>query len=955
MKKITLAVFVIFILMGQTFSFVVEPAEAGGCSVSIINVNPPSGATIDDADVKFGKISVDITISWSVSIPLENITGYDSGFVVILEKAVWDETKNDWQYLSPTIYTAGKTTISNSPKTLTFGFDPTKKYLLNATIGVEYGDGQFDSGLLPDFKYCNSYFEYILDYHMKSELLLDASFTITPESPTINADVYFMSTSTSPNSNIIENKWYLDGKYLQAVGNSETWNSKLSKGTHTVELTVTDNLGYTDTESKTFTVRDITVNKPILTVSTDKTTYITHEKIIVNGKVTFGGTPLSHVDVNLKIQQQNGKVNIWPGPLTESDGTFKVEYEVPTTTLNTVPPNPETWIIEVTANPAEAEYGAVKESLTVQILPVYLKLHSIHLVQVAEVPVIKGTTYIAADREAGLRVLVSCPNLKGYTNAAKPLVTISLNIEGNGVTVKQVQKKATIGADYSAVDFTFTLSKGTYFLNIQVDPYNEFMDTIYSQELNMNHFFTSKEMKTLKIEYVPLYIQLNSNEKLSEFDSFCVEHSNFIKNVYPVPDSKLKCYEVTETLSPVLLTPTLSLQRWLLLKALSLRSYLTADKVVGVLPADTGWWGPGEEGYSSWSVPPFFYYTRSVLVKYGSNEGVTAHEIGHTLGLNRFPWNEEYVTDPFFGKEVNGLILKEGQIFNVTNEDEKVQAFGVGTGKVYCFMGNNPGGLSPSWVCNKTFSELFESLMDPPEKIVYVSGVIYENDTVLLDNWYIGKGEPDPIDVGTYTIQCVSSTRNVLYSTNFGGEIEDFLGFGFVIPCPEGTTSVLIKRGEQILKEVQPSENLPIVDLQFPNGGEILNGEQVISWSGNDYDGDQLAYSVLCSSNKGETWTVIEVELNETSCEVDFSGCPEGNQYLIRVIATDGFNTGEDTSETTFTVNSNNNSSIDILSIVGIIAVIILGVILSVLIIRRRSKKSKILLPPPPPPPPPQY
>lgn len=38
------------------------------------------------------------------------------------------------------------------------------------------------------------------------------------------------------------------------MGNTESWSVKLSKGTHTVELTVTDNFGCIDTETKTFTV-----------------------------------------------------------------------------------------------------------------------------------------------------------------------------------------------------------------------------------------------------------------------------------------------------------------------------------------------------------------------------------------------------------------------------------------------------------------------------------------------------------------------------------------------------------------------------------------------------------------------------------------------------------------------------------------------------------------------------
>ncbi|RJS85130.1 hypothetical protein CW706_02125, partial [Candidatus Bathyarchaeota archaeon] len=322
------------------------------------------------------------------------------------------------------------------------------------------------------------------------------------------------------------------------------------------------------------------------------------------------------------------------------------------------------------------------------------------------------------------------------------------------------------------------------------------------------------------------------------------------------------------------------------------------------------WWGEGEQGYSSWIIKwgyfDALYWTRAVLVRYGAVRGVTAHEIGHTLGLNRY--REEYDEYPYFGKEIKGLILKNGQIYNVSRENEKVAAFGPGTGKVYCFMGSNPDYPSAIWVCDETYKELFKYLKDPPEeRILYVSGIIYKNDTVKLDNCYILKGEPDvpvgPLNEGKYKVQCISSSGKILYSANFGTELKnEFMAFGFSIPLPDETSTVAIKKGEEILNFIYKTPNSPAVEIIKPSGGEVKDETLDIEWKAEDPDGDKMYYSILYSYNEGESWIALAMEINETKYTINLSKLPGGDQCLIKVVATDGFNIGYDVSES-FTVN----------------------------------------------------
>jgi hypothetical protein len=115
-----------------------------------------------------------------------------------------------------------------------------------------------------------------------------------------------------------------------------------------------------------------------------------------------------------------------------------------------------------------------------------------------------------------------------------------------------------------------------------------------------------------------------------------------------------------------------------------------------------------------------------------------------------------------------------------------------------------------TWVCDETYLPLFTALKDPPdEPVLYVSGTIYKNRTTEFNNWYLTAGLPDPVDQGEYTVECLSDAGEVLYSTGFGYEAEEYLGFGFVIPYPEGTTKVRFSKDGVLLGRGLRQHTLP--------------------------------------------------------------------------------------------------------------------------------------------------
>ncbi|MCK4567487.1 MAG: hypothetical protein KAU48_09285, partial [Candidatus Thorarchaeota archaeon] len=53
----------------------------------------------------------------------------------------------------------------------------------------------------------------------------------------------------------------------------------------------------------------------------------------------------------------------------------------------------------------------------------------------------------------------------------------------------------------------------------------------------------------------------------------------------------------------------------------------------------------------------------------------------------------------------------------------------------------------------------------------------------------------------------------------------------------------------------------PTVTVTFPNGGEVLNGTELVTWDASDLEGDPLTFDVLYSNNSGSDWTSLATGL----------------------------------------------------------------------------------------------
>jgi hypothetical protein len=114
-----------------------------------------------------------------------------------------------------------------------------------------------------------------------------------------------------------------------------------------------------------------------------------------------------------------------------------------------------------------------------------------------------------------------------------------------------------------------------------------------------------------------------------------------------------------------------------------------------------------------------------------------------------------------------------------------------------------------------------------------------------------------------------------------------------IIPYQPGTIKVAIRYQGKTVAERSASANAPVVEVTEPKRGGQYRADINISWNGSDPDGDPLTFNILFSNDGGKTWEVLASGLEEENLVVNREDLPGGENSLIKVIASDGFYTGE--------------------------------------------------------------
>jgi len=170
-------------------------------------------------------------------------------------------------------------------------------------------------------------------------------------------------------------------------------------------------------------------------------------------------------------------------------------------------------------------------------------------------------------------------------------------------------------------------------------------------------------------------------------------------------------------------------------------------------------------------------------------------------------------------------------------------------------------------------------------------------------------GSHDAPGSGAVTLEVQTAGGQILFTRAFDPVSHDDhegIGGAFreIVPFPVGAARIVLKYGGATLATRVASANSPAVTLQSPNGGESwpASGQRTISWIASDADGDSLYFSLQYSADGGVTWSALASNLQDTTHDVEAAALGGSSQALIRVIASDGLNTGVDASDAPFSV-----------------------------------------------------
>jgi hypothetical protein len=266
---------------------------------------------------------------------------------------------------------------------------------------------------------------------------------------------------------------------------------------------------------------------------------------------------------------------------------------------------------------------------------------------------------------------------------------------------------------------------------------------------------------------------------------------------------------------------------------------------------------------------------------------------------------------------------------------------------------NKHGAENPDGYLNAI--EVFSPIEDPVALLV--RGQITSGDEVSLKPFLIlpdSNLDLQPGGDGDHFIVLYDDSGAVLSRWGFTPSFETYppppslpvsvpeIHFSYRVLWQEGIQRVeILNQAGQVLAARDVSAASPEVRVLSPNGGENWreNKSYRIKWEASDVDGDTLLSSLLLSRDGGETWTTLALDLEDREYEIKAAGLQAGSDYLVKVIVSDGVNTGEDLSDSSFSVGTGPVFSAQLplyLAGAGLaIAAIVLG---AFYLVRRRKK-----------------
>jgi len=391
--------------------------------------------------------------------------------------------------------------------------------------------------------------------------------------------------------------------------------------------------------------------------------------------------------------------------------------------------------------------------------------------------------------------------------------------------------------------------------------------------------------------------------------------------IYPTPHVYTERYKLVRYgLSPIDVIARLQIND-------ELTSVRAWDRLWGKVDADVVYLGIIPDVSGGLASP--LVYVASVGEQ-GSDEWIwknAAHEIGHVFGRSHTctPSGGESWCDGSYPYPDGEISWRPSG--GPLTEYAPTIAFG------YDRMASNPlhtnttsdlmsYGIPTRWISDYTWNGIraFISLADAPtvsplqppgEYLVFSGRISLTQEAVTLYTFYRVPdlpAQPLPIS-GTCTLRLLDAGGGELAAYSFAAESnphiepgeEPVASFAEAVPYVTGTARIEVVSGTQVLATRLVSSATPMVTWAYPQGGEQLTGTVVISWTAQDADAEPLTATLFYSADDGGTWSVLALEWPSTTLPLDTVALPGSDQARLRVLVSDGVNTGQATSPT-FTV-----------------------------------------------------
>jgi hypothetical protein len=180
-----------------------------------------------------------------------------------------------------------------------------------------------------------------------------------------------------------------------------------------------------------------------------------------------------------------------------------------------------------------------------------------------------------------------------------------------------------------------------------------------------------------------------------------------------------------------------------------------------------------------------------------------------------------------------------------------------------------------------------------------IRGTVFPNGRADLEPIYPALSDLGSTPDGPYCLRLEDVAGQLLGTQCFNvNVVDDDLNpldawpFAQVIPRPVGLAKIALVHEGRVLAQRQISSRAPVVSITSPTVGETWDGSRSIRWTAQDEDGDSLRYMVLYSPDNRQSWRSVALDLEAMEYVLDTNLVPGGDGFWVRVVATDGLNTG---------------------------------------------------------------